>query len=164
MDSREEQNLAEVHLPQHVWLPRLEVDGAAILWNASVRDYQRGHSVHVAESLKQPLLLPKDMDALRKLKQHDLFLSLEKDLALVSLHSYSFIYFSTSILSHLFTRDYNIVLMQITQEVYVAEEWVNKDRNDARNEANLCLNAQKALRAVKEENKDLATKLTTSEC
>ena len=53
--------------------------------------------------------------------------------------------------------------MQITQEVYVAEEWVNKARNDARNEVNLRLNAKKALGAVKEENKDLATKLTTSE-
>ena len=53
--------------------------------------------------------------------------------------------------------------MQITQEVYVAEEWVNKARNDARNEANLRLDAEKALGAAKEENKDLATKLTTSE-
>ena len=152
-----------MRLPQRVWSPRLEVDRAAIPWNASVREYQRGHSAYVAESLEQPLLLPKDMDALRKLKQHDLFLFLKRDLALVSPHSHSFIYFSTSMLSHLFTRDYNIVLMQITQEVYVAEEWVNKAKNDARNEANLCLDAEKALGAAKEENKDLATKLIASE-
>ena len=44
----------------------------------------------------------------------------------------------------------------------MAEEWVNRARNDARNEANLRLDAKKALGAVKEENKDLATKLTTS--
>ena len=68
MDSREEQNQAEVRLSQHVWLPRLEVNGAAIPWNASIREYQRGHFAHVAESLEQPLLLPKDMEALRKLK------------------------------------------------------------------------------------------------
>ena len=52
MDNREEQNQAEVRLPQRVWSPRLEVDGAGILWNASVREYQRGHSTHVAESLE----------------------------------------------------------------------------------------------------------------
>ena len=96
MDNREEQNLVEVRLQQHAWSPRLEVDGAAISWNASIREYQRGHSTHVAEALEQPLLLPKDMDALRKLKQYDLFLSLKRDLALVSPNSRPFIYFSTS--------------------------------------------------------------------
>ena len=60
-----------MRLPQRVWSPWLEVDGAAIPWNASIREYQRGHSAHVAESLEQPLLLPKDMEALRKLKQQD---------------------------------------------------------------------------------------------
>ena len=99
----------------------------------------------MVEALEQPLLLPKDTDALRKLKQHDLFLSLKRDLALVSLHFHTFIYFSTSILSRLFTRDYNIVLMQITQELYVADEWVNRARNDARHEVNLRLDAEKAL-------------------
>ena len=111
VNSQKEQNLAEVRLPQRVWLPQLEVDGAEIPWNASVREYQRGHSAHVTESLEQPLFLPKDMDALRKLKQHDLFLSLKRDLALVSPHSHSFIYFNTSMLSRLFIMDYNIVFM-----------------------------------------------------
>ena len=39
MDSREEQNPTEVRLQQRAWSPRLEVDGAAIPWNASVREY-----------------------------------------------------------------------------------------------------------------------------
>ena len=39
VDSREEQNLAEVHLPQRVCSPRLEVDRVAIPWNASIREY-----------------------------------------------------------------------------------------------------------------------------
>ena len=79
-----------MRLPQCVWSPRLEVDGAAIPWNASVREYQRGHSAHVAEVLEQPFLLPKDMDALRKLKQHDLLLSLKRDLALIRPNSRPF--------------------------------------------------------------------------
>ena len=79
-----------MRLPQCVWSPRLEVDGAAIPWNASVREYQSGHSAHVAESLEQPLLLPKDMEALRKLKQHNFFLSLKRDLALIRPNSRPF--------------------------------------------------------------------------
>ena len=103
MDSREEQNLAEVRLPQRTWSTRLEVDGTAIPWNAFVREYQRGHSAHMAEALKQPILLPKDMDVVRKLKQQDLFLSLKMDLALVSSQfHFFFTYFSTNRLPHLF--------------------------------------------------------------
>ena len=76
MDSREEQTGAEMCLQHHTWSPQLEVDGAAIPWNASVRKFQRGHSAHIAEALEQPLLLPKDMDAVRKIRQQDLFMSL----------------------------------------------------------------------------------------
>ena len=71
--------------PQYqTWSPRLEVDEVAIPWTASIRDYQRGYSTHVAEALEQPLLLPKDMDVVRKLKQHELFMSLKRELAMVS--------------------------------------------------------------------------------
>ena len=70
------------------------MDGAAIPWNASIWDYQRGHSAYVVEALEQPLLLPKDVDAARKLKQHELFMSLKRDLAMVSSQSYTFIYLS----------------------------------------------------------------------
>ena len=44
----------------------------------------------------------------------------------------------------------------------MAKKWVNRAKNDARHETNLCLDAEKALGAAKEENKDLATKLTAS--
>ena len=48
----------------------------------------------MVEALEQPLLLPKDVDAARKVKQHELFMSLKKDLAMVSSQSYTFIYLS----------------------------------------------------------------------
>lgn len=96
VDNREEQSLAEVHTQQHTWSPRLEVDGAAIPWNASVREFQRGHSAYVAEALEQPFLLPKDMDAVRKLKQQDLFMSLKRDLAMVSSQPHTFYLLITS--------------------------------------------------------------------
>ena len=60
------------------------MDGAAIPWNASVRDFQKGHATHIVKALEQPLILPKDMVAVRKMRQQDLFLSLKMDLALVN--------------------------------------------------------------------------------
>ena len=93
MNSREEPIGAEVRLQHYTWFPRLEVDRAAIPWNASVRKFQRGHSAHKAEALEQPLLLPKDMDVLRKMRQPDLFMSLKRDIAMVSSQSHTFYLF-----------------------------------------------------------------------
>ena len=46
---------------------------------------------YIAEALKQPLLLSKDIEAYRRFKQNDLFLSLKRDLAMASnLHTYEF--------------------------------------------------------------------------
>ena len=39
VDNRKKKNLAKVRLPQCIWSPQLEVDKAAIPWNASVREY-----------------------------------------------------------------------------------------------------------------------------
>ena len=88
VDSREEQNRADVRSLQRTWSPQLEVDVIAIPWNALVRDFQRGRAGYIAEALEQPLLLPRDMEAFRRFKQNDLFLSLKRDLAMVSNLSY----------------------------------------------------------------------------
>ena len=88
VDNWEEQNMADVCLSQRTWSPRLEVDGAAILWNTSVRDFQRRRAGHIVEALEQPLILSRDMEAYRRFKQNNLFLSLKRDLAMVSSLSY----------------------------------------------------------------------------
>ena len=91
MDSREEQNMADMCMTQRTWSLRLEVDGTPILWNASVREFQRGRAGYIAKALEQPLLLPKDMEAYRRFMQNDLFLSLKRDLVIVNnLHTYEF--------------------------------------------------------------------------
>ena len=84
VDSREEHTGAEVRAQQRTWSLRLEVDEATILCNASIKEFQRGHSAYIAKALEQPLFLPKDMNALRKMRQPDLFMSLKRDLAMVS--------------------------------------------------------------------------------
>ena len=45
----------------------------------------------------------------------------------------------------------------------MAEELVKKARNDAKNKVYLCLETEKALRAAKEENNELLSKLTVKE-
>ena len=45
----------------------------------------------------------------------------------------------------------------------MAKEWVNRARNDAKNEVSLHLEMEKPLGAVKEENKDLLSKLIAEE-
>ena len=82
-----------MHLQHRTWSPRLEVDEASIPWNASVREFQRGHSAHIAEALEQFFLLPKDMDAMRKMRQQDLFMSLKRDLTMVSSQPHVFYLF-----------------------------------------------------------------------
>ena len=83
-ESRDEENLAKVRATPRPWNPKLELDGVAIPFNASVREYNRGRAGYVADALEQPLLLPRDMEAYRRFSQSELFLSLKRDLAMVS--------------------------------------------------------------------------------
>ena len=84
MENREEPPVAQVRRPARTWSPMLEVDGMPIAFNATLRHYRRGHAGLVAEALEQPLLLPQDMAAYRTFNHPELFLSLKRDLAMVS--------------------------------------------------------------------------------
>ena len=57
--------------------------GAGHVAELSIKEFQKRHAYYLAEALEQPLL-PKDMAALQTMRQLDLFLSLKRDLALVS--------------------------------------------------------------------------------
>ena len=62
----------------------MELDGAPLLSDASIRDFQRGTAGYMADAVEQSLLLPKDMADLRSIRQHEVFLGLKRDLAMVS--------------------------------------------------------------------------------
>ena len=81
VDSRDE---AEVRQPQRTWAPRIEMEGAPIPYNASIWDAQRGHANYLAQALQQSLLFPRDMESIRRTRQPDLFMSLKRDLTMVS--------------------------------------------------------------------------------
>ena len=81
MDSRDE---AEVRWPQWTWASWIEMEGAPIPYDASIWDAQKGHANYLAQALQQPLLLPRDMESIRCTRHPDLFMSLKKDLTMVS--------------------------------------------------------------------------------
>ena len=93
MDSREEPLVAQVRRSPRTWSPVLEVNGAPIVMDATLRHFRGGHAGLMTEALQQPLLLPTDIAAYRSFNHPDLFLSLKRDLAMVSnsVHS-SFIF------------------------------------------------------------------------
>ena len=82
--------MAQVRRLTCTWLPKLEVDGLPIAYDASLRHYRGGHAGLVVEALEQPLLLPKDMEAYRNFNHPELFLSLKRDLAMVSCLNHRF--------------------------------------------------------------------------
>ena len=60
------------------------MDGAPIPWDATIWESQREYATVLAKALKQPLLLPQDMEGLRRTKQPNFFMSLKRDLTMVS--------------------------------------------------------------------------------
>ena len=68
VESRKDQHAVEVLHQSPVWDPPLEMDGAAIPWNSTIREFQKWHAHYLAEALEQPLLLPKDMAALKNMR------------------------------------------------------------------------------------------------
>ena len=60
------------------------LNGAPLLADASIRNFQQGRVGYVADAVEQALLLPEDMDDLRSMRKHKVFLSLKRDLSLVS--------------------------------------------------------------------------------
>ena len=84
VESQDEENRAEMRVHPRTWSLKLEVDRVAIPYTAFVREYNKGRAGYIAEALEQPVLLPRDMEAYRRFSQPELFLSLKKDLAMVS--------------------------------------------------------------------------------
>ena len=77
-------------------------------------------------------------------------------------HLFYYYYFIVHIF--VFFTSYSLVVFsQAIREVFVAEEWVKDAQNDARVEANLHAEANKALGTSEQKNKEFTTKLTAEE-
>ena len=77
------------------WTPTPMLDGAPLPVSASIRDFQQGRAGYVADTMEQTLLLLEDMADLRSLRRHEVFLSLKRDLAMVSLSINLFFFFAS---------------------------------------------------------------------
>ena len=67
--SKEDRHMAEMRPSNPTWNPQLELDEAAIPWNSTIQKFKKGNTHYLANALEQPLLLPKDMAALKNVRQ-----------------------------------------------------------------------------------------------
>ena len=79
------------------WTPSIVLDGVSLPSDASIRDFQQGKAGYIANAMEKALLLPSDMAYLKSIRKHEVFLSLKRDLAMVSpstnpLYIYIYIY------------------------------------------------------------------------
>ena len=113
MDNREEPSVAQVRRSIRTWSPVLEVHGMSITYDATFSHYCGGHAGLVAEALEQPLLLPQDMEAYKTFNHPELFLSLKRDLAMVSdsVHFSSFILISLHFIAKVIFYHYYFFLL-----------------------------------------------------
>ena len=65
------------------WLPAPMLHGGLLLETASMRDLGDGEGGYVADALGRSMLLPTDMDGLRKMRMQEVFLSTKRYLGMV---------------------------------------------------------------------------------
>ncbi|KAL0004380.1 hypothetical protein SO802_011941 [Lithocarpus litseifolius] len=93
----------------------------------------KGKAGYMANSLEQPLLLPQDMANLRRLKKHEVFLTLKRNLAMA------------------------------VQAAHMAKEWVDFAHFKLKDKEARWVLASKNLAVVEKKNKNLTLKLTEVE-
>ena len=82
--AHEAERRCEHQVATPAWAPPLELDGAPLSSDASIRNFQGGIAGYIANVVEKTLLLPKDMADLRSMRKHEVFLGLKRDLAMVS--------------------------------------------------------------------------------
>lgn len=97
--------------------------GDLVIFKASFRDAQKGRSGLVSECLEKAFLLLEDMQELKGLRKCEVFLSLKRDLAKVSLYASTFLTTYTYPLCWNFECLMKIGCASILP--FVAEEWVD---------------------------------------
>ena len=68
-----------------VWLPAPMLHGGPLLETASIRDLGDGEGGYVADALGRTMLLPTDVDELKKIRMQEVFFSMKRYLGMVRL-------------------------------------------------------------------------------
>ena len=121
VDNQEEPPVAQVRRPTRIWSLVLEVDSMPIAYDATLRHYRGRHAGLVAEALEQSLLLPQDMEAYRTFNHLEVFLSLKRDLAMVSdsVHFSSFILISLHFIAKVVFYHYYFFLLSRSRNKFL---------------------------------------------
>ena len=130
------------------------LDGSPLPTNSSIRDFQNEKAGYVADAVEQSLLLPEDMVDLRTLKKHEVFLSLKKDLAMVSLSSYVFFF------SFLLTAKFPLQAIPAT---FKAKELVDISHRQMKDEEGRRVATVEAFKVAEKRLKESDAKLTKAE-
>ena len=70
-------------LEPQAWLPAPMFDGEPLREDASLRDFNGGIGCHVASTMEEALLLPKDMSELRNIRKNEVFRNCKRYLGMV---------------------------------------------------------------------------------
>ena len=73
----------DVQPEPQAWLPAPMLHGEPLMDNASLRDFNKGEGIYVADAMERSLLLPIDMEDLKNLWSKELFLSMKRYLGMV---------------------------------------------------------------------------------
>ena len=135
------------------WNPPLVLNGSLFLLDSSIKDFQKRKAGYVANALEHPLLLPDNMVDLRTMKEHEVFLTLKRDLALVSF-SFSLLFF---FFSFFFLKCFNyfnsfpffFFFTKAIQATHMAEELVNNSHRQMKEEEGRCIATVEAFTLAK---------------
>ena len=145
----------------------MELDGAPLLSDASIRDFMQGTASYVANAVEQSLLLPKDMADLKSMRQYEVFLGLKRDLAMVSLLSFffSFLFYIIITFILLLYNFFNCTSLpfQAIQATFKAEEMVNYSHREMKEEEVRRIAAVDAFHMAEKSIQELKSKLVEEE-
>ena len=120
----------------------------------SIREFQQGLAGYVIDVVEQVLLLLADMANLKSIRKQEVFLSLKRDLAMVSPSTNSFFFFFF-LLCFFFP--------QAIEATFRAKEMVNFSYKQMKEKEGRCIAAMEAFNMADKRITDLKNKLTEAE-
>lgn len=137
------------------------LDEAPLPVDGSIRRSEEGKVGYVTDALEQALLLLRDMIQLRSIRKHEVFLSLKRELAMVSLLTdLSFLFMNTLVL---FNICFFFFFVKAVQSTHKAEEIVINTHRQMKDDEAGHIAAVDAFKVAEKSIQELTTKLNEFE-
>ena len=131
--------------------------GEPLIDDASIRDFNVGIGCHIASTLEETLLLPRDMVELRGFRMSEVFLHTKRFMGMVC------IYFSTGIFFYSTQHSFSFFFFKAIQSTFRLEEMSNSLAQQLDEERKRMAIAVQTLTIVENSNTDLRKRLTVEE-